>query len=91
MTQAIPEIPDSPAAFPESRRAIFRSATGDAVVKGILAALWQSARYLVHNLDDFSHDIAAVATGGALEQIVNRRADCHLSIIGAGEIPIVLI
>jgi len=30
-------------------------------------------------------------TGGALEQIVNRRTDCQLSIVGAGGIPIVLI
>jgi hypothetical protein len=68
-----------------------RSSAGHAVIKGILAAWWQSARYLVHNPYDFSRDIAAVATGGAFEQILDCRADCHLSIVGAGEIPIVLI
>jgi hypothetical protein len=56
-----------------------------------LAARRQSTRDLVHNLNDLPHDITAVTTGGALEQVANRRADCQLCIVGAGEFPIVLI
>jgi hypothetical protein len=86
--------PDAPAASWDSGRGYARgkgSAAGHAVVQGTLAARRQSARYLVHDLDDIPHDITAVAAGGALEQIANRRANLCLSIIGAGEIPIVLI
>ena len=85
------EIPDSPAGFLESGRGYPQSATRQFIVEGIRTARRQPARDLVHNLNDLQHDIAAVATGGGLEQITNRGADLRLGIVGADEIPIVLI
>jgi hypothetical protein len=60
------------------------------IVEWILAARRHPARDLAHNLNDLPHDITAVTTSGALEQIANRRADSHLGIVGTGEFPIVL-
>jgi hypothetical protein len=68
-----------------------RLATRQFIVEGILAARRKSARDLVHNLNDLPRDITAVATGGALEQVANCGANSCLCIVGAGEIPIVLI
>jgi hypothetical protein len=39
----------------------------------------------------FPDDIAAIAAGGALEQIADRRADPRLSVVLACKMPIVLI
>ena len=61
------------------------------VVEGVRLSGWQPARYLGHNLNDLPHDIAAVATDGDLEQVANCRANFRLGIVGAREIPIVLI
>ena len=72
-----PQNPDSPAAFLESWGGYpAGQPPGNVVVEGILlAARRQSARYLVHNLNDLPHDITAVATGGALEQIAKSRRE----------------
>jgi hypothetical protein len=48
-------------------------------------------RGLAHDLDDLRNDIAPVAAGGVLEQIPNCRMDRYLSIVGAGEISIVIV
>ena len=66
-------------------RGVSRAYPPGAIVQGIPLARRQALRYLVHDLDDLPHDITAVAPSGALEQISNRRADCHLSIVGSGD------
>jgi hypothetical protein len=45
---------------------VARSATRHFIVEGIRPARREPARDLVHDLNDFPHDITAVATGGAL-------------------------
>ena len=71
--------------------AIARLATRQFIVEGIRLARRQPARDRVHNLNDLPQDITAIATGGALEQIGHRGANLRFSIVGASEIPIVLI
>jgi len=77
-------------AFCERRGLDTRLATGH-VIEGILATRRQAARNLVHDRNDPPHDIAAVTPGDTVEQIAHRGADLRLSIVGAGEFPIVLI
>lgn len=61
------------------------------VVEGIGLAVRYGARNLAHNLDNFPHDVGSVAAGGAAEQVLDRSAERHLSILAAGKIPIAFV
>jgi len=57
------------------------SAARQLIFEGIFTARCRAARYLAYNFNDLPNNIAAVAAGGALEQIANRRAD-HCRRVG---------
>jgi len=45
-----------------------------------LAARRQAARHLGHDLNDLPHDITAVASGCAIEQVTDRGTDLCLCV-----------
>jgi hypothetical protein len=89
-----PQIPDSPAAFLESFRGIpfhRRLAARQLIIKRIGLLVWQTVRYVAHDLHDLSNEITACVVRHSAKQILRSRADLRLSVIRARKIPIVLI
>ena len=67
--------------------AVPRLAARHAVVQRI--ARRQTPRHLAHDVHDLSHDITAVTTVDAFQQVTDRRADLRFGIVSAVEMKLI--
>ena len=80
-----------PASFLESWRGYRWLAARQIIVQGIRLAWRPAVRNLAQGIHDLQRNGVARHAGSAFEQIRHRCAKLRLGIIGAGEIPILLV
>jgi hypothetical protein len=74
----------------DNRRAVPSAASSAGCITIKRIGLVRQVMYgLAHDRNDLLHDITADAVGSTLDEIADRRAEGHLRIFVAGEIPIV--